>query len=200
MTVSADQIKALRQATGAGVLDCRKALEASAGDPDQAAAWLREKGLAAAGKRGDRETREGVIDIYSHGEGRVGVMIEVNCETDFVARTKEFRTFAHELALQVAAGSPRWVDVTAIPEPVLQQERERGRQMALDEGKPEKIIDRIVDGRLEKFYEDTCLLRQPYVRDDSKKVAELLQEMIATTGENISVRRFVRWATGEATD
>ena len=197
MSVSADQIKTLRQATGAGVLDCRKALEASGGDFDKASEWLREKGLAAASKRSDRETREGVIDIYSHGEGRVGVMIEVNCETDFVARTKEFRTFAHELALQVAAGSPRWVDVTAIPDEILQQEREKGRRMALDEGKPERIIDRIIDGRLEKFYEDHCLLRQAYVRDDSKRVGELLQEMIATTGENITVRRFVRWAIAE---
>jgi len=197
MRISADQIKALRQATGAGVLDCRKALEASGGDADKAAEWLKEKGLAAASKRGDRETREGVIDIYSHGEGRVGVMVEVNCETDFVARTKEFRTFAHELALQVAAGSPRWVDVGAIPDQILQQEREKGRQLALDEGKPEKIVDRIIEGRLEKFYEDACLLRQPYVRDDSRKVGQLLQEMIATTGENITVRRFVRWAIGE---
>ncbi len=197
MSVSADQIKTLRQATGAGVLDCRKALEASGGDFDKASEWLREKGLAAASKRSDRETREGVIDIYSHGEGRVGVMIEVNCETDFVARTKEFRTFAHELALQVAAGSPSWVDVTAIPDEILEQEREKGRRMALDEGKPEKIIDRIIDGRLEKFYEDHCLLRQAYVRDDSKRVGELLQEMIATTGENITVRRFVRWAIAE---
>src|SRR4030042_5597566 len=149
MRISADQIKALRQATGAGVLDCRKALEACGGDADKAAEWLKEKGLAAASKRGDRETREGVIDIYSHGEGRVGVMVEVNCETDFVARTKEFRTFAHELALQVAAGSPHYVHPHDIPVAVLEAEREKARAQAVAEGKPEKGIDKIIEGRLD---------------------------------------------------
>jgi elongation factor Ts len=196
MSLAAEQIKELRQATGAGVLDCRRALEASGGDAAQAAEWLREKGLAAAGKRSGRETREGVVDLYSHGEGRVGVMVEVNCETDFVARTEEFRTFAHEISLQVAANSPSWVDVSDVPAEVVDEERQRARRMALEEGKPEKVVERIVEGRLEKFYEDNCLLRQPYVRDDSKKIAELLQEMIASTGENITVRRFVRWTIG----
>src|SRR4030042_1976549 len=160
MRIAADQIKALRQATGAGVLDGRKALEASGGDADKAAEWLKEKGLAAASKRGDRETREGVIDIYSHGEGRVGVMVEVNCETDFVARTKEFRTFAHELALQVAANSPEYVRPEDVPAVILEAERQKARALALGEGKPEKVIDRIIQGRLDKYYADTCLPRQ----------------------------------------
>jgi elongation factor Ts len=197
MNVPAEQVKLLRQETGAGVLDCRKALESTGGDFDKAVALLREKGLAAAAKRADRETREGVLDLYSHGDGRVGVMVEVNCETDFVARTQEFRTFAHEMALQIAANSPRWVDVADIPAEVVDHERQEARKRALEEGKPEKIVDRIVDGRLEKFYEEYCLLHQPYIRDDKKNVGQLLQEMIATTGEKISIRRFTRWTVGE---
>ncbi len=197
MNVPAEQVKLLRQETGAGVLDCRKALESSGGDFDKAVALLRAKGLAAAAKRADRETREGVLDLYSHGDGRVGVMVEVNCETDFVARTQEFRTFAHEIALQIAANSPRWVDVADVPAEVVDHERQEARKRALDEGKPEKIVDRIVDGRLEKFHEEFCLLHQPYIRDDKKNVGQLLQEMIATTGEKISIRRFTRWAVGE---
>ncbi len=197
MNVPAEQVKLLRQETGAGVLDCRKALESAGGDFDKAVALLHEKGLAAAAKRADRETREGMLDLYSHGDGRVGVMVEVNCETDFVARTQEFRTFAHEIALQVAANSPRWVDVADIPAEVVDHERQEARKRALEEGKPENIVDRIVDGRLEKFYEEVCLVRQPYIRDDQKSVAELLQEMIATTGEKISIRRFARWTVGQ---
>ncbi len=197
MTVSANLIKQLRQATGAGVLDCRKALEETAGDVEKAASLLREKGLAAASKRAERETSEGVLDLYSHGDGRVGVMVEVNCETDFVARTTEFRHFAHEMALQVAANSPRWVDVKDVPAEVLEEQRRQARQQAEQEGKPANVMERIVEGRLEKFYAEACLLRQPYIRDDSKTVGEVLKEMIATTGENITIRRFVRWTVGE---
>jgi elongation factor Ts len=197
MAVTADQIKALRELSGAGVLDCRKALEASGGDNEKAMALLREKGLAQAAKRADREASNGVIDLYNHGEGRVGVMIEVNCETDFVARTREFRSFAHELALQVAAGAPRYVSVEGVPSEVVAAEQANARQRALDEGKPEAILPKIVEGRMEKFYDEVCLLRQVYIRDDSRKVGELLQEMIASTGEKITVRRFMRWALGE---
>jgi elongation factor Ts len=197
MSGTAEQIKALRQETGAGVLDCRTALDACGGDLEKAVLWLREKGLAAAGKRADRETREGVIDLYSHGEGRVGVMVEVNCETDFVARTQEFRAFAHEIALQVAASAPRWIDVADVPADVVEQERDIARKRALEEGKPEKILERIVEGRLAKFYEESCLIHQPYIRDEDKKIAELLQETVSTTGENITIRRFVRWMIGE---
>lgn len=197
MTITAAQIKELREATGAGMLDCRKALESSGGDMERAAASLREKGLATAAKRADRVTLNGVVELYSHGDGRVGVMVELNCETDFVARTKEFRTFAHELALQVAAGSPEYVRPEDVPPAIVDAERQKARAMAVQEGKPEKVIERIIDGRLDKFYDEHCLLRQVYIRDDAKKVGDLLQEAIASTGENIVVRRFARWAVGE---
>jgi elongation factor Ts len=197
MPTNAELIKQLRESTGAGVKDCRDALEATGGDLEKAAAALREKGVAAASKRSGRETRNGVLDLYSHGDGRVGVMVEVNCETDFVGRTKEFRTFAHEVALQVAAASPRWVRPEDIPAEVLGEEREKARQMALADGKPERVVDQIVAGRMEKFVADNCLLRQPYIRDETRTLSDLLQEVIATTGENIAVRRFVRWAVGE---
>ena len=197
MTISAAQIKELREATGAGMLDCRKALEASAGDMDKAVASLREKGLATAAKRADRATLNGVVELYSHGEGRVGVMVELNCETDFVARTKEFRVFAHELALQVAASSPEYVRPEDVPPAIVDAERQKARTLAVQEGKPEKVIERIIDGRLDKFYDERCLLRQVYIRDDAKKVGDLLQEAVASTGENIVVRRFARWAVGE---
>lgn len=200
MGITAAQIKELREETGAGVLDCRNALEATGGDMVKAAVQLREKGLAAAAKRAEREVKSGVIDLYSHGDGRVGVMVEVNCETDFVARTKEFRVFAHELALQVAAASPRFVRPEDVPAEVISGEREKARQMALDEGKPEKIVDKIIEGRLDKFYDDQCLVRQAYIRDDAKRVGDLLQEMVATTGENVVIRRFVRWAIGDDGD
>jgi elongation factor Ts len=197
MSVSAEQIKELRQATGAGILECRNALETTAGDLEKATELLREKGLATAAKRADRETSEGVLDLYSHGDGRVGVMVEVNCETDFVGRTAEFRSFAHEVALQVAANSPRWLDVAEIPAEILEEERQESRRQAVADGKPEAVIDRIVEGRLEKFYQENCLLRQAYIRDDAKTVGDLLNEMIAATGERVSIRRFVRWTVGQ---
>ncbi|MGH2625399.1 MAG: translation elongation factor Ts [Anaerolineales bacterium] len=197
MKVSADAVKQLREKTGAGVLECRRALEETQGDIGKAADLLRERGQAAAAKRQGRETRDGVVDLYSHGEGRVGVMVEVNCETDFVARTPEFRRFAHELSLQVAAHAPRWIRPEDVPAEVVAEEQRQARAHAIKEGKPVAIVERIVAGRLEKFYDQTCLLRQTYVRDDSKTVGQLLQEAIAATGENIGVRRFVRWSVGE---
>jgi len=200
MSISTDLIKELRQSTGAGVLACRKALEDSNGDLEKAASLLREQGLVKAGKRSDRATHNGMLDLYSHGEGRVGVMVEINCETDFVARTQEFREFAHEIALQVAAVAPSWVDVDDVPEDVVQEGREKAREQAVAEKKPDKVIDRIVEGRMKKFFEETCLLEQVYIRDDSKSVKDLLNETIAKTGENISIRRFVRWTVGEAAE
>jgi elongation factor Ts len=200
MGITAAQIKQLREETGAGVLDCRNALEATDGDMGKATLQLREKGLAAAAKRAEREVKSGVIDLYSHGDGRVGVMVEVNCETDFVARTKEFRVFAHELALQVAAASPRFVRPEDVPAEIVSEEREKARRLALDEGKPERIVDKIIEGRLDKFYDDQCLVRQVYIRDDAKRVGDLLQEMVATTGENVVIRRFARWAIGDDGD
>lgn len=197
MSVSAEKIKQLRELTSAGVLDCRRALEESDGDIEQAVALLREKGIADADKRADRATHNGVVDLYNHGDGRVGVMVEVNCETDFVARTEEFRTIAHEIALQIAATSPRWIDVGDVPEEVMEEKRSLARKWALDEGKPEQVVERIIEGRLEKFLDDACLLRQEYIRDDSKTIDILLKETIASTGENITVRRFQRWEVGE---
>ena len=197
MSVDAELIKELRDSTGAGVLDCKKALEEADGDLEKAGEILYERGLAKAAKRSGRETQAGMLDLYSHGEGRVGVMVEVNCETDFVARTDEFREFAHEMALQVAATSPRWVSEEDVPEDILEQERARLTKQALEEGKPEEVVERIVEGRLAKYLDDACLLRQPYIRDDSKTVDEFLKETVATTGENIQVRRFVRWEVAE---
>jgi len=198
MTITIEQVKALREETGAGVLDCRKALEAADGDFNKAVEILREKGLAKAAKRADREALEGTLELYTHGNGRVGVMVEVNCETDFVARSETFRTFAHEIALQIAAAAPRYIRSEDIPEEVLEQERQKARSYALGEGKPEAVIDRIVAGRLEKFMDEVCLMRQPYIRDDSIVVEKLLYQNIASLGENIVIRRFVRWEVGDS--
>jgi elongation factor Ts len=200
MSIPASQIKELREATGAGVLDCRTALEESNGDLQAAISVLQQKGLAAAARRADREIRNGVLDLYSHGEGRVGVMVEVNCETDFVARTVEFRNFAHEIALQIAATSPRWIGREDVPSELIEAERQDARKLASDDGKPEGVIDRITEGRLEKFYGENCLLDQAYIRDEDVTVAEVLQETIAKTGENIGIRRFERWSVGEDLD
>lgn len=197
MAISIDLIKQLRQETGAGVLDCRKALETNNGDFQKAMEYLREKGLAKAAKRADREVLEGMLELYSHGNGRVGVMVEVNCETDFVARSAAFRKFAHEVALQVAAGAPKWVKVEDIPAEVLNEEREKARNVALAEGKAEKVIERIIEGKLEKFYNENCLLRQTYVRDEDITLEDLRNQNIAAIGENIVIRRFARWEVGE---
>jgi elongation factor Ts len=199
MSISADQIKELRGATGVGILECRKALEEGGGDFDKAMNILREKGLAKAVKRSDREASEGVLELYSHGNGRVGVMLEVNSETDFVARSEGFRKFAHEVALQIAAAAPQYIREEDIPQEVLEQERAIARKRALEEGKPEAVVDRIVEGRLEKFKEDVCLLRQSYIRDETISIADLLHQNIAAIGENIVIRRFVRWEVGEKT-
>ncbi|OGN98364.1 MAG: translation elongation factor Ts [Chloroflexi bacterium RBG_19FT_COMBO_49_13] len=199
MAIGIEQIKQLREETGAGVLDCRKALETYNGDFEKAIEYLREKGLAKAAKRADREVLEGMVELYSHGNGRVGVMVEVNCETDFVGRSESFRKFAHEVALQVAAGAPKYVRVEDIPTEILEQEREKARNLALAEGKSEKVIERIVDGKMEKYYNDNCLLRQAYVRDENMTVEDLRNQHIAAIGENIVIRRFARWEVGEDT-
>ena len=198
MAITTDQIKQLREATGAGILDCRKALEQSNGDFDKALESLREKGLATAAKRADRETSEGVIELYSHGNGRVGVMVEVNSETDFVARSEPFRTLAHEIALQIAAAAPHYVRAEDIPAEVLKQERQNARARSSSEGKSEAVIEKIVEGRLQKYLDEVCLMRQPYIRDENITVEELLHQNIASLGENIVVRRFQRWEVGES--
>ena len=197
MKISADQVKELRKKTGAGVLDCRNALEEAEGDMDAAAGLLRKKGLVRAAGRSGREASDGIIDLYSHAEGRLGVMVEVNTETDFVARTPEFREFAHEMALQVAATSPRWVSPDDVPEEILEQERKAAREQALAEGKPDNVVERIIEGKLEKYLSDVCLLKQSYVRDEDRKVSDVVQDLILSTGENVSIRRFERWEIGE---
>lgn len=197
MAITTEQIKELRAATGAGILDCRKALEQADGDFDKAVDFLREKGLATAAKRADREASEGKVELYSHGGGRVGVMVEVNCETDFVARSDAFKTLAHEIALQIAASAPRYIRDTEIPEEVLEHERGIARARALEEGKPEAMLDRIIAGRIEKFKDEVCLLRQPYIRDESITIDQLMMQNVAAIGENILVRRFARWEVGE---
>ena len=200
MAVTTEQIKSLRELTGAGIMDCRKALEQANGDVDKAVEFLREKGLATAAKRADRSASEGMLELYSHGNGRVGVMVEVNCETDFVARSAAFRTFAHEVALQIAAGAPLYIREEDIPAEDLEQESQKALRLALDEGKPENIVDRIVEGQLEKFKDETVLLRQPYIRDENLTINKLLLQNIAAIGENIIIRRFTRWELGKSAE
>lgn len=200
MAITTEMIKQLREATGAGILDCRKALEASDGDMKKALDALREKGLAMAAKRADRKASEGVVELYSHGNGRVGVMVELNSETDFVGRSDTFRTLAHELALQIAASSPRWIKEEDIPAEELEHEAQIATAKAREEGKPEAVLPRIVEGSLTKFKDETVLLRQAYIRDESMTVQQLVNQSVASLGENIIIRRFVRWALGESTE
>lgn len=197
MEITTDMIKELRSATGAGILDCRKALTEANGDFDKAVDYLREKGVATAAKRADREASQGTVELYSHGEGRVGVMVEVNCETDFVARSDDFRTLAHEIALQIAASAPRFVREDEIPADVLDHEADIARARAKEEGKPEAVMDKIVAGRLEKFKDETVLMRQAYIRDEDLSIEKLVLDTIGKTGENIVIRRFQRWELGE---
>lgn len=197
MEITTAMVKELREATGAGVLDCRKALETTGGDFDAAVAYLREKGLAEAAKKVDRTAREGVIEAYVHHGSRVGVILELNCETDFVARTGEFRNLAHELALHIAFASPRYLSRDQVPAEVVEEERRIYRAQALEEGKPENDVDRIVQGKLEKFFQAVCLLEQPFVKDEDRTVEQILKEHTALLGENIVVRRFVRYELGE---
>lgn len=199
MQITADMIKALRAETNAGVLDCRKALQESNGDFQKAVEWLREKGMATAASRADRTASNGMVEIYSHGGGRVGVMVEVNCETDFVARSEQFRALAHEIALQIAANSPRFVRPEDIPAAELEHETEKARLRAKDEGKSGAVADKIVEGYLDKYKDEFCLLRQPYIRDDSMTVEKLIMQNVAAIGENVLVRRFERWELGEGT-
>lgn len=197
-TITTDMIKKLREATSAGILDCRKALESADGDYDKAVDILREKGLATAAKRANRVASEGVIDIYSHGSGRVCVMVEVNCETDFVGRSEVFRAFAHELALQIAATSPMFIQEEDVPQDVIDHEAAIATAKAREEGKPDSLLPRIVEGSITKFKDEFILMRQKYIRDESKTIKDLFNETIVSTGENIVIRRFARWALGEA--
>jgi elongation factor Ts len=200
MEITTEMIKELRDATGAGILDCRKALTEADGDFDKAVDFLREKGVATAAKRAGRTASQGVVELYSHGEGRVGVMVEVNCETDFVARSEDFRALAHEIALQIAASAPQYVKEEEIPAEVLEHESEIARARAKEEGKPEAVMDKIVAGRLEKFKDEVVLMRQSYIRDEDLTIEKLVLQTIGTTGENIVVSRFQRWELGENLD
>ena len=198
MTVSADQVKRLRELTGAGMMDCKRALQEADGDFDRAVELLRERGLAAAARRAGRAASEGVVDAYIHGAGRIGAMVEINCETDFVANTEEFRALVRDIAMQVAAHDPEWVSRDEVPEEVLTQERKIYEAQAREEGKPDKVIPRIVEGKLEAFYKQRCLLDQPFFRDMEGKtsVGDVVTKLGATVGENVRVSRFVRYVRG----
>jgi elongation factor Ts len=200
MVITTEMIKQLREATKAGILDCRKALEASNGDYQKAVDFLREKGMATAAKRADRQASNGIVELYSHGDGRVGVMAEVNCETDFVARAEQFRKFAHEIALQIAASAPKYIKEEEIPAEVLEHELSIAKARAVEEGKPEGMLEKIAKGRLEKFKDEVVLMRQAYIRDDKLTVERLLLEQVASLGENIVIRRFARWELGEISE
>ncbi len=196
MAVTAAMVKELREKTGAGMMDCKGALEESAGNMDKAVEVLREKGLAKAAKKSGRIASEGIVESYIHG-GRIGVLVEVNSETDFVAKNDEFKKFVKDVAMQIAASNPQYIRREEVSEDEINKEREILRAQALNEGKPEKIVDKMVDGRIEKYFKEVCLLEQPFIRDPEITIQDLLNEKIAKIGENLSVRRFVRFEVGE---
>lgn len=197
MAIPIETIKLLRQETGAGILDCRKALDESGLDFDKALARLRELGMAAATKRADRPALQGVIEVYSHGDGQIGVIVEINTETDFTGKSQAFRSFAHEIALQIAASHPQYVRDEDIPGEVIEAERQKAAKNAHDVGKSESLIPRIVEGSLKKYKDRNVLLRQPYIRDESLSIEQLLNQLIAAVGENVIIRRFTRWQLEE---
>jgi len=192
MAITAQMVKELREKTSAGVLECKRALEEASGDLEQAAELLRQRGLVKAAKKADREASEGRIEAYIHAGAKLGTLVEVNCETDFVARTDEFRALCHDLAMQVAAAGPRWVSREDVPESALAEARAEFLA-GIEPGKPEHLVERILQGKFDKFYQDNCLLEQPYIRDGDKTVQQLVTEAIAKMGENIVVRRFARF-------
>ena len=194
---TAQDVKTLRERTGAGMMDCKKAMVETDGDMEKAIELLREKGLAAAAKKAGRIAAEGVVDSYIHMGGRIGVLVEVNCETDFVAKTDDFRNLVHDVALQIAAANPTYVNPEDVPAAVLEAEKEILRAQALNEGKPEKIVEKMVEGRIKKYYEDNCLMNQRFVKDPDVTIGQLVTEKTAKIGEKISIRRFVRYEMGE---
>ena len=197
MSIEAKVVKELRDKTGAGMMDCKNALKESDGDIEKAIDFLRKAGVAKAEKKGSRDTKEGIVYSYIHAGGRLGVLIEVNCETDFVAKTEGFIELTHNLAMQIAATNPIALDRESIPESVISKEKEIYTDQAQTSGKPENIIEKMVDGRMSKFFQENCLIEQAYIKDSEKKVSELLTESIATLGENITISRYVRFAVGE---
>ena len=198
--VSATQVRELRDKTGAGMMDCKRALAESGGDLDKAVIYLREKGLSAAAKRSARVASEGVVGSYIHAGGKIGVLIEVNCETDFVARTTEFQELTKDLAMQVAASNPRYVRREEVPPQLIEAERTIYRAQASGSGKPAQLVEKIVDGKVEKFFADVCLLEQSFIRDPQRAIGQLVTDAIARTGENIVVRRFARFQLGDSSE
>ena len=197
MEITANLVKELRDKTGSGFMDCKKALNETAGKVEEAVEYLRKKGLAAASKRAEKAVQEGIIGSYIHQGGKIGVLAEVNCETDFVAKTDDFQTLVRDIAMQVAASNPLYIDRDEIPEDLLEKEKDILRAQALESGKPEKFVDRIVDGRLEKFFSEVCLLEQPFIKEAEKSVRDHINSNISKLGENIKVKRFIRYKLGE---
>ncbi len=197
MEISVELVKDLRQRTGAGVVDCKKALQEAKGNMDAAIDYLRKKGLATAAKKAGRIATDGLVSSYIHAGGKMGVLVEINCETDFVAKTEDFQSFVKNIAMHIAAANPQYIRREEVPEEVLEKERDIYRTQALDAGKPQKVIDKIVEGKMERFYSEVCLLEQTYVRDSDLTIKELLEALIAKIGENITIRRFTRFQLGE---
>jgi elongation factor Ts len=197
MEISASLVKDLREKTGAGMMDCKKALVEAAGDFEKAVDYLRKKGIASASKKLGRLTKEGAVTSYIHGEGKVGVLLEVNCETDFVARTEQFRQLVKDIAMHVAAANPQWVRSDEVPADIIAKEKEIAIAQMQASGKPPAVLEKIAEGKIKKFFEDNCLLHQMFVKDPSKTIEQLIKESIATLGENMSVRRFARFTLGE---
>ena len=197
MEISIELVKDLRQRTGAGIVDCKTALNEAKGDLDSAIEYLRRKGLATAAKKAGRIATEGLVSAYIHAGGKIGVLVEVNCETDFVAKTEDFQAFVKNVAMQVAAANPQFIRREEIPAPVLEKERRIYRTQALESGKPEKVIDRIVEGKMERYYTEVCLLEQTYIKDSDLTVKDVMDALISKIGENIAIRRFARFQLGE---
>ena len=195
--VTAEMVKQLRERTGAGMMDCKRALVETDGNTEKAIEYLREKGLAAAAKKAGRIAAEGLVEAYIHGDGRIGVLVEVNIETDFAAKNEDFKQFVKDIAMQIVASRPEYVRKEDVPAEAVEKEKEILKAQALNEGKPEKIIDKMVEGRIEKFYKEICLLEQSWIKDPDKTIGQLLTERIAAIGENINIRRFVRFERGE---
>jgi len=195
--ISKEMVRALRERTGAGVLDCKRALEETGGDLEEAAGLLRQRGLASAAKKAGRVAQEGLVEAYIHAGGRLGALVEINCETDFVARTEEFQRLAHDLAMQVVASNPRYFRPEDIPPEVIEETKRLFLSELEGQNKPEHLLERVVEGKLERYYDQVCLLRQPFIKDEELTVEEVITESIAKLGENIVVRRFVRYELGE---
>ncbi len=197
MEISASLVKELREKTGAGMMDCKKALAETSGDFEKAIEFLRKKGIASAAKKAGRATKEGAVSSYIHGEGKVGVLVEINCETDFVARTEQFRQFVKDVSMHIAAAQPQWVRSDEVPADVIAKEKEIAVAQMAASGKPQAVLEKIAEGKVNKFFEDNCLMNQVYVKDPSKTIEQLQKETIATLGENIAIRRFARFVLGE---